>query len=450
MENKDVDFDPFCDPDNPRTIKYESILAASKRMEGYVLRTPCTRANMSEMLGMDVYLKQECMQITGSFKERGVVNTLLLLTEEQKNLGVITASMGNQGQAVSYHATQLGMPSIVVMPVFAPLTKVTKCTGYGAKTILHGNGMPDAKHHAMLIRSENGMLYINGYDHPNIIEGQGTVALEILEQVPDVDAILVPVGGGSLVAGVCVAVKHLKPDTEVYGIETDKTCSMTESLRRGERTKIEIDYSLADGLAVNLVGVNTFHNIKDKVNKMVAVKEDWVARAIMHIVEEERFVVEGAGAVPIAAIMAGLFPNLKGKKVVCVLTGGNVDTTTLARCLERGMAAEGRLVKFKVTVSDRPGGMAELCSLLSRVGVTLRDCIPERAWIHGDVFSVEMKVIAETKGSAHAKELVAQIKKNYKNCFFPDFDTDQKKASCRGATRKGPCLAPNPTCMRKR
>ncbi|KAG6455488.1 hypothetical protein O3G_MSEX009208 [Manduca sexta] len=333
------------------------------------------------------------------------------------------------------------------MPVNAPITKVNKCGRHGAKIIQFGTTLAEAKRHAMTISKEKKMMFINGFDHPHVIEGQGTVGLEIMEQVPAVDAIIVPTGGGSLLCGICIAAKHIKPDTEVYGVETDKTCSMTEALRKNERIYFAIDSTIADGLGVNMVGVNTFYNIKGHVDKMVVVKEDWVARGIMHIIEEERLVVEGAGATTLSAVMAGLFPNLKGKKVVCVLSGGNIDPTILARALERGMAAEGRLVKFKVTVTDRPGGMAELCTMMAGIGVTMRDCVPDRAWVKGDVFSVQLKVIAETRGWDHTKELIEQIKKNYKEYFFLEVGERQDKTA---ATRRGPCLAPNPVCMQKR
>ncbi|XP_049877860.1 L-threonine ammonia-lyase-like [Pectinophora gossypiella] len=446
MMNQDIDFDEYCDPNNPRKIKYDDILAASRRIVGGVVRTPCSKAHMSDKLGMEVFLKQEFLQYTGCFKERGVRNTLMLLSDEQKKYGVISATTGNHGIAMGHHANVMSIPCVVVMPITTAMNKVSKCERTGAKVLLHGANINEAKSHAMGIRSEKRMTYINGYDHPNIMEGQGTVGIEIIEQVPGVDAVLVPVGGGSLLAGVAVAIKHLKPDTEIYGIETDKTCSMVESLRKNERVMMEIGSTIADGLAVGMVGVNSFHNTKGLVDKMIVVKEDWVARAIMHLVEDEKFIVEGAGATTYASVMAGLFPNLKGKKVVCILSGGNIDSTILARALERGMSAEGRLVKFKVTVHDRPGGMAELCALLANMGITLRDLVPERAWVKADVFSVQLKIIAETRGWDHLKELVEQIKKHYKEYFFQDMGDRSDKAP---TTRRGPCLAPNPVCMQK-
>ncbi|CAH0400542.1 unnamed protein product [Chilo suppressalis] len=442
----DIDFDENCDPNNPRKIKYDDILAASHRIMGGVIRTPCTKAHMSEKLGMEIYLKQEFVQFSGCFKERGVRNTLMLLSEEQKKHGVISASTGNHAICMCYHSTLLSVPCVVVMPFSAVVNKIEKCEKLGGKVVLHGANIIEARRHALELCKEKKMLYISGFDHPNVIEGQGTIGIEIIEQVPAVDAILVPVGGGSLIAGIAIAAKHLKPDTEVYGICTDKTSSMVEALRKNERVFINIDTTIADGLAVNIVGVNTFHSLKGNVDKMVIVREDWVARAILRLVEDERYVVEGGGAVSIAAIMAGLFPNLKGKKVVCVMSGGNISTTVLGRALERGMSAEGRLVKFKVTVNDRPGGMADLCALLANINVTLRDCVPERAWVKGDVFSVELKVICETKGWDHTKELVEQIKKHFKEYYFQDMNERTDKTA---GTRRGPCLAPNPVCMQK-
>ncbi|KAJ8714084.1 hypothetical protein PYW08_007704 [Mythimna loreyi] len=443
----DPEYDEFCDPDHPCRIKYEGILDASRRMVGFITRTQCPRAHMSEKLGMEVYMKQEFLQYTGCFKERGVRNTMMMLTDDQKRYGVVTASAGNHGTALTYNSSQLGIPCIVVMPEKAPLTKIANAERHGGQIILHGNNMAEAKRHAMTLAKEKKMTYINGFDHPNVIEGQGTVGIEILDQVPNVDAVLVPCGGGSLLAGVTVAVKHLKPDTEVYGVETEKTRSMTESFKKNERIFLPIDSSIADGLAVNKVGVNTFFTLKGILTKMVVVPEDWVARAIMHIIEEEKFNVEGAGAVGMAALMCGLLPNLKGKKVVVVISGGNIDPTTLGRALDRGMAAEGRLIKFKVAVWDKPGGLAELCGRLTGIGITIRDCVPERtciACVQRNLYSVQLKIICETRGWDHTRQMVDLIKKHYKDYMFQDMNGKAEKSASK---KRGPCLAPNPVCM---
>ncbi|XP_041969462.1 L-threonine ammonia-lyase-like [Aricia agestis] len=413
-----VEFDPMCDKENPQKISFEDVSAAAYRIQSGIVKTPCVKSHMSTTFGMEIYLKNDFLQHTGSFKERGARNALLLLSPENKARGVISASLGNHSQALSYHARGLDIPTTVVMPNVAPIMKIQKCRSFGAKVIIHGPDMKEAKYHAMKLAKEKNLTYINGYDHPHIMAGQGTVGLEILEQVPDVDAVLVPVGGGGLLAGVATAIKHLKPHVLIYGVETEKCPSMTSAMNNLEPTSVEIRSTLADGLAVPTVGYNAFATIDKIVDRMIAVNEDWIARAILLLAEQEKYVVEGGGAVAVAAIMAVLVPELQGKKVVCILSGGNIDTTILGRCLERGLAAEERLVKFKVTVSDRPGGIAELCKLIASIGVSIKDIIQERAWVYGDIFSVRVKVVAETSGPEHTEELRSLIRSTYKEWYF--------------------------------
>ncbi|XP_013200994.2 L-threonine ammonia-lyase [Amyelois transitella] len=388
---------------------------------------------MSTLYGMEIYYKNEFLQFTGSFKERGARNTLLLLPPESKQAGVISASLGNHSQGISYHGSLLNIPVTVVMPSVAPIMKIQKCRSFGANVVVHGLNMKEAKYRAMELAKEKGITYVNGYDHPHIIAGQGTVGLEIVEQVPDVDAVLVPVGGGGLLAGIAVAIKHLKPNVLIYGVETFKCASMLEAMNRNEPVGIDIRSTLADGLAVATVGYNAFFTAKPVTDKIITVKEEWLARAILRLVEQQKFVVEGAGAVGVAAIMAGLVPELANKKVVCVLTGGNIDTTLLGRVLDRGLAAENRYVKFKVTISDRPGGLSELCRHIASIGVSIKDILQERAWMFGDIFSVEVKVVCETRGADHVEQLREIICSNYKEYFFTEFNEEKKKAAAAAA-----------------
>ncbi|XP_039757851.1 L-threonine ammonia-lyase-like isoform X2 [Pararge aegeria] len=408
----------MCDKENPQKISFEDVSAASFRIQSGITKTPCVKSHMSSKYGMDIYLKNDFLQHTGSFKDRGARNALLLLSPENKVRGVISASLGNHSQALSYHANQLNIPVSVVMPNVAPIMKIQNCRSYGANVIIHGHNMKEAKFHAMSMAKEKGLTYINGYDHPHIMAGQGTVGLEILEQVPDVDAVLVPVGGGGLVAGVATAIKHLQPHVLIYGVETEKCPSMKMAIKNEEPFSVDIRSTLADGLAVPTVGYNAFRTVKTLIDQMITVNEDWIARAILHLVEQEKYVVEGGGAVGVAAILAGLVPELAGKKVVCILSGGNIDTTILGRCLERGLAAEQRLVKFKVTVSDRPGGIAELCKLIASIGVSIKDIMQERAWVYGDIFSVRVKVVCETRGPEHLEQLHDIITSTYKEWYF--------------------------------
>ncbi|XP_023934762.2 L-threonine ammonia-lyase [Bicyclus anynana] len=427
-----VEFDPMCDKEHPQRISFEDVSAASFRIQSGITKTPCVKSHMSSKYGMDIYLKNDFLQHTGSFKDRGARNALLLLSPENKARGVISASLGNHSQALSYHANQLKIPVSVVMPNVAPIMKIQNCRSYGANVIVHGHDMKEAKYHAMSLAKEKGLTYINGYDHPHIMAGQGTVGLEILEQVPDVHAVLVPVGGGGLVAGVATAIKHLQPHVLIYGVETEKCPSMKMAIKNEEPFSVDIRSTLADGLAVPTVGYNAFLTVKPLIDQMITVNEDWIARAILHLVEQEKYVVEGGGAVGVAAIMAGLVPELAGKKVVCILSGGNIDTTILGRCLERGLAAEHRLVKFKVTVSDRPGGIAELCKLIASIGVSIKDIMQERAWVFGDIFSVRVKVVCETRGPEHLEQLRGIITSTYKEWYFArEWDeTDRRQSTC--------------------
>ncbi|GBP24280.1 hypothetical protein EVAR_9378_1 [Eumeta japonica] len=434
--------DPLSDPNNPIEIHYDDILAAAHRISGMVSKTPCSKCrHLSEHFGIDLYWKQEFLQYSGSFKERGVLNSLLQLDENAKKRGVVAATIGNHGIALSYIASSMRIPCTLVLPNDAPIRKHMSCANYGAKIHMYGNNIIEAKKFALHIAKEKKMTFIDSYDHPHVIEGAGTVGLEILEQLPTVDAILVPVGGGGLIAGIAVAVKHLNPDVEIYEVETETTSSLYQALRNGERTFITDDGSstVACQLNVPRVGVNAFHNVQDLITKVVIVKEDYLARSILYVMEEEKYTLEGAAAVGIAALYARQLPSLKEKKVVCVASGGVISTGRLSRVIERGMAAEKRLVKFKVRVKDKANGMADLYSLLADIGVTLRESLPERAWVQSDIFSVELKVICETRGQEHTEKLMEKISSSYTDYHFLNISDGKKE-------RRKPCRAPTPVC----
>merc|ERR1712004_77120 len=282
------------------------------------------------------------------------------------------------------------------------------------------------------------MGYINGFDHPNILAGQGTMGLEIIEQVPDVDAVVIPVGGGGLIAGCAVALKTMNPNIKIIGVEPERCPSFANALKAGTPVFTPTTASIADGLTVPTVGCNAVATAAPLIDKMVQVSEEWVSIAILRCIEMEKAVVEGGGASGVAAVLAGLCPELKGKKVVIALCGGNIDTTILGRCLDRGMAADGRLVKFSCTISDRPGGMAELTNLLYKVGVTIKDIQQERAWIKNDIFSVEDIVVVETRDSEHAQEMLDELKKHYSKLSFTtalgnqDYDDSDDEAEVIG------------------
>merc|ERR1711936_1331386 len=364
---------------------------------------------------MDIYLKKDYMQYTGSFKERGARYTLMMLEPEQKVAGVIAASAGNHALALAYHGGQLKIPVTVVMPVVAPIMKVENCKKFGANVIVHGADIGESRERALEIGKDKGFMYVNGFDHPNIFAGQGTMGLEIIEQVPDVDAVVIPVGGGGLIAGCAVALKTMNPNIKIIGVEPERCPSFANALKAGTPVFTPTTASIADGLTVPTVGCNAVATAAPLIDKMVQVSEEWVSIAILRCIEMEKAVVEGGGASGVAAVLAGLCPELKGKKVVIPLCGGNIDTTILGRCLDRGLAADGRLVKFSCTISDRPGGMAELVSLLSELGVSIKDITQERAWIKNDIFSVEVMCVVETKDSDHASHMFTELKKRYEH-----------------------------------
>ncbi|XP_074641812.1 L-threonine ammonia-lyase-like [Tubulanus polymorphus] len=411
--DEDVIKDEFCDPENPVAIKFQDISAAAFKIKNGIARTDCSKSHMSDFTGMQIYFKKEFLQHTGSFKERGARYTLMMLSSEQKKVGVIAASAGNHALALAYHGHDLNIPITVVMPIIAPLMKVQLCRQHGANVIVKGQDIGESRTIALKMASEQGYMYINGYDHPHILAGQGTMGLEIVEQVSDIDAVVIPVGGGGLIAGTALAIKSLYPDVQIIGVESERCPSFTTSLKAGKPTYTKASSTLADGLAVPLVGVNAFETSKNIIDKMVVVNEEFIALAILRLVELEKCVCEGAGATALAAILAGQLPELKGKKVVVPLCGGNIDTTVLGRCLERGLAADGRLCRFLITVSDRPGGIAELTKLIASMGVSIKDIYHERAWLKADIFSVQVKCVVETRDKEHAEELERALRAHY-------------------------------------
>ncbi|KAF5298753.1 hypothetical protein FQR65_LT09622 [Abscondita terminalis] len=379
--------DPFCDPNKPHKISFEDISSAAYKIKAGVVRTPCDRSQLSDAIGMDVYFKKDYLQYTGSFKERGARYALLMLEDAKKKAGVISASLGNHALALSYHGYKLGIPVTVVMPVVAPIMKISQCKKFNANVIVQGKGMGEAKKVALRLAKHHNYTYINGYDHPHIMAGQGTLGLEIVEQ----------------------------------GVESERCPSFSRAIEANKPVYVEIESTLSDGLAVPMVGYNAFETARPLIDKLVVVQEEWIAIAILRLIEYEKCVVEGAGAVGLAAVLAGQLNELQGKRVVLNLCGGNIDTTILGRCLERGLAADGRLVKIVATVSDRPGGIAEFCKLLAGFGVSIKDILHERAWVVSDVFSVEITVLCETRDADHTKALHELLLKNYKKVKFANF-----------------------------
>jgi threonine dehydratase len=383
-------------------VTFGEIREAAGRIAEHVVQTPCPLSvPLSEATGMKIHCKLEYLQRTGSFKERGACNSLLLLPPEQRQRGVIAASAGNHALGLACHAQRLGIPATVVMPRFAPLMKVTNCQRLGATVVLHGADIGEARAHADELAAAKRLTLINGFDDPAVIAGQGTLGLEIAQQVPQLDAVIVPIGGAGLIAGVALALKTLKPELRVIGVEPERAASFTAATLAGRPVPIELKATLADGLSVPQVGHHAFEIARELVDQTLLVREHDIALAILRLVELEKAVVEGAGAAPLAACLAGLAPNLKGKNVVLPLCGGNIDTPILGRVLERGLASDGRLYRFTATISDRPGGLARFAGLLAETGASILEIAHDRAFASDDITTVNVHCVVETRDASH-------------------------------------------------
>ena len=392
-------------------ITFQDIEAARERNSGAVFYSPCPPSiALSEITGLQIYCKLDNLQRTGSFKERGARNALAQLSADQKKRGVIAASAGNHAQALAYQGHLLGVPATVVMPKFAPLIKITNCQKLGANVVLHGQDFAEAKARADEIASEQSLAYIHGYDDPPIIAGQGTMGLEILEQVPDVDLVIVPVGGGGLIAGVSLAVKTLRPQTQIIAIEAENVASFSAALQAGKPVPITTRPTLADGLAIPRVGDNAFAIARDHVDLAVEVSEEEIALAILRLVELEKSVVEGAAATSLAAVMSDKLKQFTGKKCVLLLCGGNIDPNILSRVIERGLVADGRLCRFTAVISDRPGGLADLAKEIAATGASIKQVVHERAFGSADLSTVNVLCTIETRNADHVAEVRDHLK----------------------------------------
>lgn len=404
-------------------VTLEDIRHAADRIRGGIYDSPCPHSvPLSLAAGCEVYCKLDYLQRTGSFKERGARNALLNLDEAQKQRGVIAASAGNHALGLAYHAGLLGIPVTVVMPRFAPLMKVSNCERLGARVVLVGETIEAAREKAQEYVEREGLAYINGYDHPDVIAGQGTMGLELLEQVTEFDAVVVPVGGAGLIAGVSLAIKSLRPGVQVIGVEPERAACLTAALTAGQPVAVETAPTLADGLAVAQVGANAFTIARDHVDHVVTVSERDLARAILQLVELEKSVVEGAGAAGFAALLAGKLPALAGERVVLPLCGGNIDTTVLGRIIERGLAAEGRLCRFAAVISDRPGGLMRLTTVIAAADASIKEITHDRAFAGDDLAHVIVHCVVETRDAAHMRALRARLEAEGIEVHFPDLD----------------------------
>ncbi|TVP47453.1 MAG: threonine ammonia-lyase [Gemmatimonadales bacterium] len=387
------------------------IQAARERVRDEIVLTPCTRSLVfDDLVDADLFFKFENLHRTGSFKERGALNRLLHLSDEERTRGVITASAGNHAQAVAYHARRLGVPATVVMPETTPLVKVQNTRRHGAQVILHGQRFSEAIEESKRLQVERELVMIHAYDDDLVIAGQGTLGLELAEQVPDVDVVIVPIGGGGIISGTAIALRALKPGVRFVGVEVEAAPSAWLSRQAGTIVEVETSETLADGIAVKRLGDRTFPIIEEHVEDIVVVGEEDIARAILLLLEREKTVVEGAGASPLAALLSGKVRVLPGEKVVAVLCGGNIDVNMISRIIDRGLVDDGRLARLRVTVRDRPGSLARLTALVAGAGANVLEVAHQREFADISVGDVEIVMHLETRGREHVDELLVKMR----------------------------------------
>ena len=392
-------------------IELADIRAAYERIKDQIYLSPCAHSEMlSNMLGCQVYLKLDNLQMTGSFKERGALNKILQLTDEQKARGVIAASAGNHAQAVAHAAKLSGIHAIIVMPETTPLNKIRGTEAFDATIVLHGDGFDDAFAKAVELQAQHGYTLIHAFDDDEVIAGQGTLGLELLQQVPDMDVVVVPIGGGGLIAGIATAIKAERPRVRIVGVEASLMPAMTMSVKAGKVKPWQTMKTIADGIAVATVGSKTLPIVQALVSDIITVSEEETASAIMALLEREKILAEGAGAVGFAALSNHRIHDVTDKKVVIIISGGNIDMSMLSRILERGLESDGRLVNLKVVVSDKPDSIAQLATLLATEKANILRISQSRSITEVQLGETEVELTLETRGRKHADGIIDQIR----------------------------------------
>ncbi|MGI6605149.1 MAG: threonine ammonia-lyase [Firmicutes bacterium] len=388
-------------------VTLADIKAARERLAGAIHKTELTYSRtFSELSGNEIYLKNENLQKTGSFKIRGALNRIATLTEEEKRHGVIASSAGNHAQGVALGATLYGIPATVVMPAGAPLAKVMATRGYGAEVVLHGDAYDDAYIKAVQIQQATGATFLHPFNDPMVIAGQGTIGLELLEDLPELDAVVVPIGGGGLIAGIATALKELRPEIKVIGVEAAGAPSMLASQRAEQVTALNSVSTIADGIAVKRPGELTFAAVQRYVDDIVTVEEDEIANAILMLLERAKVIAEGAGAAPVAAILQHKL-GLQGKKVAAVVSGGNIDVNILARVIDRGLVKAGRMVQFRLLIPDQPGQLQRILETIAGTQSNVVSVYHNRTKQHVAVGFAEVEFVLETQDKSHADTLIS-------------------------------------------
>jgi threonine dehydratase len=387
-------------------ISFTDVEQARKRIGDSIFLSPCAYSEtLSKRTGTKCWLKLENLQMTGSFKERGACNKLMAMSAEERARGVICASAGNHAQGVAYHATRLGVSATIVMPETTALMKVQSTRNFGGRVVLHGANYDEAFERAKQIEAEENRVYVHAFDDDLIMAGQGTIGLELLEQNPYLEAIVVAVGGGGLAAGIAVAIKETNPRIKVFGVETAAIPSMKEALKAGAPVTLPAARTIAEGIAVRRAGDRTMEVVKKYVDDIVLVDEEEIAEAILMLLEREKTVAEGAGAAPLAALIHERIPSILGKKVAVVVCGGNIDVNVISRIIERGLVKSGRMVRFHVTIPDVAGSLARLARIVADTKASVVQIHHDRAFAKTELNEAVAELVLETRGFEHIEEV---------------------------------------------
>jgi len=391
------------------SIGLADVLAARERLRGSIYESPCPHSIMlSALTGQQVYLKLENLQMTGSFKERGALNRIALLTPEQAARGVIAASAGNHAQGVAYHATKRGIRALIVMPLTTPLVKVTATREFGAEVLLHGANYDESCAEAVRLCEEQQLTFIHPFDDAGVMAGQGTIGLELLEQVAQLEAVVVPIGGGGLIGGVACAIKESRPDIRIVGVQTARLPSMQAAIQAHHPVTVGPATTIADGIAVRRAGDLTLPLVERYVDEIVTVEEDEIASAILMLLEREKTLAEGAGAAALAALLQHR-TSLHGAHTAVLVCGGNIDVTLLSRIIERGLVQDGRLVRLRIVLLDKPGALHELTRLIAAHRANIIDTLHNRAYYGVNLGDTAIDITMETRGPQHVAELLAAL-----------------------------------------
>ena len=384
-----------------QSVSLTTIQAARARIGEAIHCSPCQLSHyLSELTGLPLHLKLENLQRTGSFKERGALNKLLTLSESERKRGVIAASAGNHAQGVAFHAAAHGIRAQIVMPLATPLVKVAATRSYGAEVILHGASYDEACEEAIRRRLSEGRTFIHPFDDAEVISGQGTIALELLEQVPDIEAVVVPIGGGGLIGGIACALKETNPRIRVIGVEPGSLPSMLRAREAGAPVTISAQATIADGIAVRRAGDLTLPLVSHYVDEIVTVDDEEIASAILLLLEQEKTLAEGAGAAALAAVVQSK-SDLRHRRTVVLVSGGNIDVTLLSKIIERGLVKDGRLLRLRIYLQDRPGALLNVTQILARERANIVETLHNRAYYGVSLGETVIDVTIETRGATH-------------------------------------------------